>query len=181
MADDTPGLPPADEHPDDRPTRSRRTSAAPRRGSEVYVARLSDRALAWLIDTVIVSIPSSIVFSASGRDLGDLLSDPPLGIIALTLLAAFLYEVPLVATSGRTLGKRLRHLQVVHREDGTLPGWNTSVTRWLTKFGGQLFGLLIPGAPGLLYELVDVGFGFRKPLRQCIHDLAASTVVISDR
>jgi uncharacterized RDD family membrane protein YckC len=134
---------------------------------------------------------------------GESMSDLPevgdqagvLQIIILMLAAAlwFAYEVPAIANTGQTPGKRLLRIKVVRLENPhgsaagmassrqTEPpalGFGRSFRRWNTMGLPTLlwwcFGL------GLLLQLVDVLFAvFDRPLQQALHDKSAHTAVIS--
>jgi uncharacterized RDD family membrane protein YckC len=96
-------------------------------------------------------------------------------VISLVAMALwFAYEVPAVAATGQTLGKRLLGIQVVAVDGGPL-GFRRSIQRWIPQ-----------GAPlllwGLLFvvQLLDWAWClWDKPLRQCLHDKAARTVVVN--
>jgi uncharacterized RDD family membrane protein YckC len=96
-------------------------------------------------------------------------------IIAVVATALwFAYEVPAVATTGQTLGKRLLGIRVV-RVDGDPLGFGRSIQRWSvpglpTLVGAWLFPLQILDAAWCLLD---------KPRRQCLHDKLAGTVVVA--
>jgi uncharacterized RDD family membrane protein YckC len=130
---------------------------------------------------------------------GESMSDLPevgdqagmLQIIILILAAAlwFAYEVPAVANTGQTPGKRLLRIKVVRVEEppvrlaggagGDQPlGFGRSFRRWNTMGLPTLlwwcFGI------GFLLQLVDILFIlFDRPLQQALHDKSAHTVVVS--
>lgn len=89
----------------------------------------------------------------------------------------FAYEVPGTANSGQTLGKRLVGIKVVRLESGDRVGFGRSLRRW-----GRL------GLPTLLWPCFGIGVVLQfldclfvvidKPLRQALHDKAATTVVV---
>lgn len=94
-------------------------------------------------------------------------------LFTLVAVAAVVgYEVVLTATQGATLGKRVLHLQVVRRADGTLPAWGPAVIRLLVPASGLLVcfvgSLVVYASP-----LLD-GSGYNRGW----HDRAAGTVVI---
>ena len=52
-----------------------------------------------------------------------------LQLLALGLVAVFLYELPLTALRGQTVGNMLTSTKVVHAADGRVPGWGRSTAR----------------------------------------------------
>jgi uncharacterized RDD family membrane protein YckC len=96
-------------------------------------------------------------------------------VISLVAMAVwFAYEVPAIAATGQTLGKRLLGIRVVTVDGGPV-GFRRSIQRWIPQ-----------GAPlllwGLLFvvQLLDAAWClWDKPLRQCLHDKAARTVVVN--
>jgi uncharacterized RDD family membrane protein YckC len=132
---------------------------------------------------------SPVMAEAWRRSLaGESMSDLPevgdqagvLQIIILILAAAlwFAYEVPAIANTGQTPGKRLLRIKVVRLENAQPLGFGRSFRRWNTMGLPTLlwwcFGL------GFLLQLVDVLFAvFDRPLQQALHDKSAHTAVIS--
>jgi uncharacterized RDD family membrane protein YckC len=122
--------------------------------------------------------------SLAGEEMSDL---PPVGdqagnlqIVILVLAAAlwFAYEVPAVANTGQTPGKRLLGIRVVRLEQAGPVGFGRSFRRWNTMGLPTLlwwcFGI------GFLLQLVDVVFALvDRPLQQALHDKSAHTVVVS--
>lgn len=98
----------------------------------------------------------------------------------ITLLTAalwFAYEVPALASTGQTLGKRLLGIKVVRLESAEQLGFGRSFRRWNTL-----------GLPTLLWTCCGVGFLLQlidclaltidRPLHQALHDKSANTVVV---
>lgn len=90
----------------------------------------------------------------------------------------FAYEVPAVANSGQTLGKRLLQVKVVKLEDTTAIGFGRAFRRW-----GRL-GMWTPlwncYGIGFLAQLIDCGYAlFDQRLHQALHDKSAGTVVVA--
>ena len=96
-----------------------------------------------------------------------------LQLVALGLAAVFLYELPLTAVRGQTVGKMLTGTQVVRAADGAVPGWGRAAARW----GVLYLPMLVPiiGVP--LALLVGASPLF-DPCRRGWHDKAAGTVVV---
>ncbi|MFE1319328.1 RDD family protein [Kitasatospora phosalacinea] len=84
------------------------------------------------------------------------------------------YEGLMLSRDGQTLGKKLMKVRVAMLTDGASP---TPSAAW-TRAAVFIFPALI--CCGALWWIVDGLFGvFDKPYRQCIHDKAAKTVVVS--
>lgn len=122
--------------------------------------------------------------SLAGQDVSEL---PEVGdqagylqIVIVFLAAAlwFAYEVPAVANTGQTPGKRLLGIKVVPLEKEQPLSFGRSVRRWnpmgLPVLLWWCFGI------GFLLQLLDSGYTlFDRPLRQALHDKSAHTAVVS--
>jgi uncharacterized RDD family membrane protein YckC len=86
------------------------------------------------------------------------------------LIAAFFYEAVATARYGRTLGKAWLHIRPV-RLDGSKPGWGCAFGRAAIYGIASFLGWI--GWLDSLWCLWD-------PNQQCLHDKAASTLVIED-
>jgi uncharacterized RDD family membrane protein YckC len=96
-------------------------------------------------------------------------------VISLVAMALwFAYEVPAIAATGQTLGKRLLGIRVVS-VDGEPIGFRRSIQRWIPQgFPLLLWGVLF------VVQLLDAAWClWDKPRRQCLHDKAARTVVVT--
>jgi uncharacterized RDD family membrane protein YckC len=123
---------------------------------------------------------------ASGAPLSDVMADlpqpgPQAGTLQLVILFIatalwFAYEVPAVANTGQTLGKRLTGIKVVGMEGSARLGFGRSLRRWnILGFPTLLWACCI----GFVWQLVDcVYLLFDRPLQQAFHDKAARTVVV---
>lgn len=181
----------AAERPDGDSGRDRDEGpGTPNARPNAYVARLSDRFLARLLDGLLFVVPFAILILAVGRPtvIEDTAGEPTgldikhwALLWGLFLVGTAVYEIVLTATTGQTLGKRWRHIRVVHLADGSVPGFSTSFARWITMNASSLLSLVVSTPLSGVYGLVDLGLGLRRPLHQCLHDLTAKTVVISDR
>jgi uncharacterized RDD family membrane protein YckC len=89
----------------------------------------------------------------------------------------FAYEVPALANTGQTLGKRLLGLKVVRVEADTPLGYGRAIRRW-NPIG--LPTLLWPCGIGFVLQFMDCLFVAidRSPLHQALHDRSAATVVV---
>lgn len=121
--------------------------------------------------------------SLAGESMSDLPTTGDAGnlqLVILVLAAAlwFAYEVPAIANTGQTPGKRLLRIRVVRLETAEPLGFGRSFRRWNTMGLPTLlwwcFGI------GFLLQLVDVLFAvFDRPLQQALHDKSALTAVVS--
>ncbi|WP_344136803.1 RDD family protein, partial [Luedemannella flava] len=100
-------------------------------------------------------------------------------ILFVGLAVWFAYEVPFVAGSGRTVGKRLMKLRVMRLESTEPMGFYRSWRRW--------FPMALPTMLwyccfiGVVIQFIDSLFvAIDRPLRQAIHDKYALTVVVQE-
>jgi uncharacterized RDD family membrane protein YckC len=104
-----------------------------------------------------------------------------LQLVILLLAAAlwFAYEVPAVANSGQTLGKRLLRIKVVRLDNAVQPlGFGRSIRRWNPMGIGFLAWSCF--CLGLALNLVDFVYAlYDRPLQQTLHDKYAQTVVVA--
>ncbi|MEV4635897.1 RDD family protein [Actinoplanes sp. NPDC049548] len=90
----------------------------------------------------------------------------------------FAYEVPAVANSGQTLGKRLLQVKVVKLEDTAPLGFGRAFRRWARL--GMWTPLWSCYGIGFLAQLIDSGSVlFDQRLHQALHDKSAGTVVVA--
>ncbi|WP_236145877.1 RDD family protein, partial [Verrucosispora sp. SN26_14.1] len=111
---------------------------------------------------------------------------PPAGdqagslVVVILLLATALwlaYEVPAMAASGQTFGKRLLRVKAVPMEADAPLGFGRALRRWNTL--GLPTLLWYCCGLGLLLQLIDaLSPLFDHPLRQALHDKRAQTVVV---
>jgi uncharacterized RDD family membrane protein YckC len=97
-------------------------------------------------------------------------------ITAIAAALWFAYEVPAVANTGQTLGKRLLGIKVLRLEaDGPL-GFGRAWRRW-NPMG--VATLLWTCGVGFVLQFVDCLFvAIDQPLHQALHDKSAATVVV---
>jgi uncharacterized RDD family membrane protein YckC len=98
-------------------------------------------------------------------------------IVLITVALWLAYEVPAVANTGQTLGKRVLGIRVVRVEETGPIGFGRSLRRWNTL-----------GLPTLLWPCCGIGFVLQfvdavyvladRPLMQALHDKSARTVVV---
>lgn len=111
---------------------------------------------------------------------GDQAGNLQLVILLLATALWFAYEVPAVANTGQTPGKRLLRIKVVRLESDQRLGFGRSLRRWN-----------VMGVPTLLWWCFGVGFLLQmvdalyavidRPLQQALHDKSAHTVVVALR
>ncbi|GAA1754460.1 RDD family protein [Luedemannella helvata] len=100
-------------------------------------------------------------------------------IILVGIAVWFAYEVPTVAATGQTFGKRVMRLRVMRMESAQPMGFYRSWRRWSVM---ALPTLLWVCCVGFFIQFFDNLFvAIDRPLRQAIHDKGALTVVVSDR
>ena len=100
-------------------------------------------------------------------------------ILVLTLiqlLVSALYEIPLIALRGATLGKMIVGVRVRRWDAAGSPGWAKAGLRWL----GRDAAGAVPSI-GPFYGLLDAIWLFWDKRRQCLHDKLPGTVVVRSR
>jgi curved DNA-binding protein CbpA len=115
--------------------------------------------------------------SAESKKLSGELKPASLLVFAGTAALMLLYLVPMTATTGQTLGKRLQHVRVV-KLDGSLPGWSTALKRYGTPLLGATALSIILGPLALAVVMIVLVGWVTKPNRQGMHDRLANTVVV---
>ena len=146
-------------------------------GETVELARIGARFGARVLDAIIVVAVGFVlilVFAAgsSSGDAADFSGFDLTGIL-LGLVVGIGYEVVQIALWGRTLGKRMIGIRVIHAAHGGLPGWGKAFGRWAIP--GLL--ALIPLVGWLLSILCYVSATWDR-VYQGWHDKAAGTLVV---
>lgn len=164
------------------------------------LAGFGERLVAWLIDTLVASAVTMVLFApvfvwlvvrmidqmpAPGPDGTVTEPDPSvlfrdiflpvllaeLGVFALLLVFYWLYHVEYARRTGQTLGKKVMKLRIVPLEPNAPLTRGTLGKRYLVEF---VAGSLVP-----FFNYVDGFWQLRdKPWQQCLHDKAAGTVVV---
>jgi uncharacterized RDD family membrane protein YckC len=135
------------------------------------------RLLARIIDSLVVGLPAWYLvlqlfdIEIDFENLQDLAI--PWEAIATISGLTFVYETLLIGATGRTIGKMICGLTVVHRTDLGVPGFGLAAVR----AGAYAVLYSIPGI-GFIILIATIVMAFVTPLRQTIHDRAASTVVV---
>ncbi len=137
------------------------------------LASVGQRALAQVIDSVIIGIPLFFVSTAIGGDLTDTDNGSLVLVTALWLGVSLLYNTSLIAIYGATIGKRVMKLSVVNREDGSPVNWSYSAVRALIPTVAGLIPVI-----GLAANLAVYVRAVFHPMRQGLHDAAAGTIVV---
>ncbi|MFD0974458.1 RDD family protein, partial [Plantactinospora endophytica] len=98
-------------------------------------------------------------------------------ILLIAVALWFAYEVPSVANTGQTFGKRVMGIKVVPLAETEQLGFGRSFRRW-NMLGLPVFLWSCCGI-GFLIQLVDCALAFfDRPLRQSLHDKRGQTVVV---
>ena len=154
------------------------------------LAEFTDRLLARLIDGAIlgavglvIAIPVFIaMFSMMTNRLDS--TNPDVGpfilavlgmyavVLVLAVAAGYVYEVEMTYRTGQTIGKRVMKIRIVSL-DGTPMTRGIAARRWVASNIAAIFIPLYSWIDGL-WQLWD------QPLRQCLHDKFAKTVVVKD-
>ncbi|WP_261131132.1 RDD family protein [Bacillus sp. Marseille-Q3570] len=135
-----------------------------RRPSVQVYASLTQRALAMIVDLVIVTAPLSVIsFLVFGTWRGDWIT------VAVEI---FYWLIIPVLTGGYTIGKWMAGIRIEMRK-GTDPGILCMILRYgvVPLFYVISFGLLL---------LVSIGMMMIRPDRKSLHDVIANTVVVKD-
>ena len=142
------------------------------------------RAVAWLVDSLVLLALWPLAGLALGLDLGELVEDSPgllqseteLLALAASAIAAFLY-LPLIMriTDGATLGKLAARIRVV-RTDGKPMSFTRAAWREVgvktVLFGAIPLPFIIPAF------LADYLWPLWDPENRAIHDMLAGTRVV---
>ena len=155
-----PGLPPSPPPPGPAGggTGSKARWATTGAGTTVELAGIKARLGARVLDTVLIfiltAVGAKIYFAA---DLSDALSPATSGLLTalITVAIGALYEVWMIAVKGQTLGKMVVGIGVRRGDDGELPGWASSLRRWLLPGLASLASDWV--SLYLLYILIGVG------------------------
>ncbi len=150
------------------------------------------RVLARFVDGLILAVVFGTVFAAiilsGGDDAGfaGFGADASFGRIYLLGLlgvaAGFAWDAVCTKMFGGTPMKLAFGMRVVRADNGGPVEWSHAIIRWAIP--GALSLLPIPVLPGLInfvVLIVSLVFLFSKPLRQCVWDQIAKTLVVTTR
>ena len=159
---------------------------------------VSGLGLLWIVvSTGLLAIAPYLIPSASSRSFISISAtdtDPPFYYVGISTLAipdsdfwaaiflsywpivflvpVFLYEVPLIALQGQTVGKMLTNLKIVRSGDENLPRWGRSCVRWAVRY----LPLFVPF--GIVFTLLVTLSPLFDPDRRGWHDKIAGTMVV---
>ena len=139
------------------------------------LASIGKRALAQVLDGLVVGVPLFLLTMALGTSLADqnLTDRQLLWLTVLWVAVTLAYNTVAVAVWGKTVGKHVLGLKVVNRADGGPVSWTYASVRALVPTVVQLVPVIGPGLSIVVYLRAVF-----HPLRQGLHDAAAGTVVV---
>ncbi len=137
------------------------------------LAPIGRRALAQVVDGLVVGIPLFLVTLAWGGDITDPDNDNLVALTALWLGVNLLYNTATIALRGATVGKSLVRIKVVNRTDGSAVSWSYAAVRALIPAVAGLIPVI-----GFALNIAVYVRAFFHPYRQGLHDAAAGTVVV---
>lgn len=156
----------------------------------VQLASMSSRLIARLIDSVLLSVVSIILFVLAIAIFAGLLGVDDSGDSAgaftlfviffapLYFVALYLYEAVMIGVKGATVGKMVMKIKAVKPRNGQVPGLGAGFVRFLIP---GLCGLIpFIGGLGSLVCLISPTFD-SSGRRQGWHDKVANTVVVSSK
>jgi uncharacterized RDD family membrane protein YckC len=139
------------------------------------LAPLGRRLLARIVDTLVVGIPVTILLWPVAGDYDWNQGGGSYGQQAVVLLVYFVYEALMLSARGQTVGKMLLRVRVAMLDDGAVPRGNPAWIRAAVYSLPQLLPCI-----GFFFWLLNVlTCTWDRPYRQCLHDKAAKTVVVS--
>ena len=179
------GLPPSppSSGPTGGGTGSKARWATTAAGTTVELAGIGARFGARFLDMVLIRIVTGVaIFFAVDLDDAWGPATSRASIALITVAVGVLYEVWMIAVKGQTVGKMAVGIEVRRADAGELPGWDSSLRRWL-----------LPGLAGAASASVSIfwlsnllgvaGFVVYASLlwgrnRQGWHDRVANTLVV---
>lgn len=148
--------------------------AGPDLPGAVVLGSIAQRALALLIDQLLVAVPVVLVAFAAGLDVrSDLSVDQVVTLNAIMIALGTVHEIVGVAVWERTIGKHVLRLRVVRSSDAGRVGWTYSAVRSLVTSAAGLVPTIGIGVSAVVYLWAAV-----DPRRQGVHDKLAGTLVI---
>ncbi|MFE2429695.1 RDD family protein [Streptomyces sp. NPDC059373] len=139
------------------------------------LANRGRRLLARIVDALIVGIPVYAVTGAAFNNYDYSNTGASYGESVIYAVVYVIYQVFMLPRYGQSLGKMLLKVRVGMLADGSHPTTQAALKRESTY-------ALVPIIPccGSIFWLVNVLWcTWDKPYRQCLHDKAAQTVVVS--
>lgn len=138
-----------------------------------HLATVGQRALAQVLDGLIIGLPLFLLTLSFGGDLTDTENSNLAWLTVLWLGVSLLYSTAFVATSGATPGKRIMKLRVVNRDDGSPVNWTYAAVRALVPTVAGVVPVI-----GFALNIAVYVRAFFHPYRQGLHDAAAGTIVV---
>lgn len=181
------GVPPGGEPPPGYPSAPPPSGEVPGAGRGAYgvpdplagmppLASLGRRLVARIIDALIIGIPMSLIlWGVTGDRSYDDGSGGSYLQQAAIIIVYFVYDGAMLSARGQTLGKMAMRIRVAMLADGAVPRGNPGWIRAAVYSLPQLVPCF-----GFIFWLVNVlTCTWDRPYRQCLHDKAARTVVVS--
>jgi uncharacterized RDD family membrane protein YckC len=137
------------------------------------LASVGQRAVAQLLDGLIIGIPLFILTYSFGGDITDTEDSNLLWLTLLWLAVSLFYNTAMIAIYGATLGKRIMKLRVVNRTDGSPVNWTYAAVRALVPTLAGVVPVI-----GFALNIAVYVRAFFHPFRQGLHDAAAGTIVV---
>jgi uncharacterized RDD family membrane protein YckC len=140
--------------------------------TSAVLASPSRRFVAGVLDLSILAALVLAILAVTGRYPTDRSVDATTRLLSgmwWVLIVWCLYNVPLTAVRGQTVGKMALRIRVAALPEGGDPGFGRAFVRWLVPVAMNI----VPGLGLLAYAVI-----FVDPMRQGLHDKAASTVVV---
>lgn len=145
-------------------------------GGQRRLAGMGSRLAARILDAIIAGVVSLVVLflvfggllAANSGEVGFL------SAVLVIMLIWLLYEPVLIAVWGQTLGKKMVGVKVIRADNGEVPGYGKSISRWLVPSVVNLIPVI-----GSIISLVVYLSPVFSDTRQGWHDKAAATVVVT--
>lgn len=148
------------------------------------LASIGARAGAWLIDQLLVAIPSAVVAMIVLTSRIDLFTDPgpgaaeveraiPAWSVLLPVVLRVVYDTVLVAWLGQTVGMMALRIQVRSGDGSRLPWWQAAIRAVVPGLAQ-----VVPSIGVLLTAAVYLSASF-DPQRRGLHDRAAGSLVLA--
>ncbi|MEE4593945.1 RDD family protein [Streptomyces sp. DSM 41524] len=140
------------------------------------LAHLGRRLVARIIDALLIGIPVGLVVTAVAGAYDPIEGSARSTTVTLVyVLVYFLYEGLMLTRDGQTVGKKAMKIRVAMLENGRPP---VGQAGWL-RAGVYALPEIVPCC-GFLFWLINVLWcTWDRPYRQCLHDKAAKTLVVS--
>ena len=145
----------------------------PPTGEGNRLGTVGQRALALVLDNIILGVPVVALFLILGVDFTNTNDSAFFAITVVQLVVSLVYNTAMIATSGATVGKRIMRLRVVNRVDGSSVSWSYAAVRALVPTVAGLIPVV-----GFALNIAVYVRAFFHPYRQGLHDAAAGTIVV---